>query len=336
MDKIKIVPVFLRYDYGIKSRGDSLEYEGFYAALKQITNDIHPFWFDDYLHQKDILQKKLITFVNNLKPDIILFILMTDEFSFETLDYLRKKYITINWFGDDQWRFDSFTKDYAPHFTYAITTDELAVSKYKTMGYNNVILSQWASFGFNKIEDVSSIKYKYDVSFIGGVSSYRRWVIKELLKNGIKVECFGNGWENGKVTFNEMKNIFKTSKINLNISNSISYNPRYILSVIYNIKSLYELIMSKKRVEQIKARNFEISAFGGLTNYVQSIEDYFKIKKELEIYSSIDDLVLKIHYYLQNEDERKMIMLKGYKKAIKEHTYLNRLKDIFNVLEVVL
>jgi len=29
---MKIAPVFLRYDYGIKSRGDSLEYKGFYPA----------------------------------------------------------------------------------------------------------------------------------------------------------------------------------------------------------------------------------------------------------------------------------------------------------------
>jgi len=29
---MKIVPVFLRYDYGIKSRGESLEYNGFYPA----------------------------------------------------------------------------------------------------------------------------------------------------------------------------------------------------------------------------------------------------------------------------------------------------------------
>jgi|GEM_PF-5614889 len=48
---MKIVPVLLRYDYGIKSRGDSLEYKGFYNALKQITNEVYPFWFDEYLNK---------------------------------------------------------------------------------------------------------------------------------------------------------------------------------------------------------------------------------------------------------------------------------------------
>lgn len=40
---MKIVPVLLHYDYGIKSRSDSLEYEGFYSALKQITSEVYPF-----------------------------------------------------------------------------------------------------------------------------------------------------------------------------------------------------------------------------------------------------------------------------------------------------
>lgn len=330
---MKIVPVFLRYDYGIKSRGDSLEYNGFYSALKQITNKIYPFWYDEYLTKKDALQKQVIDFIDKVNPDIIFFILMKDEFSFETLDYLKSKYITINWFCDDQWRFENFTKYYASHSTYAITTDKFALSKYRKIGYKNVILSQWASFGYLKEFNPNNIKYRYDVSFVGGISGYRKWLIQELEKRGVHTECFGYGWENGKVSFEEMAEIFKTSKINLNISNSASYDIRYIFS---SIKSLHEFMKAKKRIEQIKARNFEIPAFGGfqLTNYAPSLEDYFKIGSEVAIYVSIEDLVLQINYYLDNEEERKKIMISGYKRAISEHTYLNRLKNIFKKMDV--
>jgi spore maturation protein CgeB len=86
---MKIVPVFLRYDYGIQSRGDSLEYNGFFQALKQITDKVYPFWFDEYLSKKDELQKRVIEFIDEVKPDIVFFILMKDEFTFETLDYLK-------------------------------------------------------------------------------------------------------------------------------------------------------------------------------------------------------------------------------------------------------
>jgi len=329
---MKIVPVFLRYDYGIKSRGDSLEYKGFCSALKQITDEVYPFWYDEYLTKKDELQKRVIKFVDEISPDIVFFILMKNEFSFETLDYLKSKYITLNWFCDDQWRFDVFTKHYAPHFTHAITTDKFALSKYRKIGYKNVIRSQWASFGCRENIDFEAIKYKYNVSFVGGISGYRRWLIKELLKKGIKVKCFGAGWEKGKVSFEKMTEIFKTSKINLNISNSTSHDIRYIFS---SIKSLYEFVIAKKRIEQIKARNFEIPAFGGfqLTNYIPSLEDYFKIGNEVASYTSLEDLALQINYYLDNEEGRRKIMINSYKRAIKEYTYLNRLKNIFGKIE---
>lgn len=196
------------------------------------------------------------------------------------------------------------------------------------MGYKNAILSQWASFEYNGKIDFNNIEYKYDVSFVGGISGYRKWIVKELLKVGIRVRCFGHGWSNGRVSFEDMSLIFKISKINLNISNSTSYDIRYIFS---SFKSLREFIKAKKRAEQIKARNFEIPAFGGfqLTNYVPSLEHYFEIGRGIALYTSIKDLVLQIDYYLDNEEERREIMINGYKKAINEHTYLNRLKDIF-------
>ena len=331
---MKIVPVLLRYDYGIKSRGDSLEYKGFYSALKQITSEVYPFWYDEYLDKKEEeLQKKVIKFVDNIKPNVLFFVLYKGAFEFTTLDYLKSKYVTINWFCDDHWRFDIFTKYQAPHFTYAITTDKFALSKYKKIGYKNVILSQWASFGCSKNIDFEAIKYNYNVSFVGGISGYRKWLINRLKRRGVKVECFGAGWGNRRVSYGEMAEIFKTSKINLNISNSASYDVRYIFS---SIRSLHEIVRTTKRIEQLKARNFEIPAFGGfqLTNYVPSLEDYFEIGSEVAIYTSIEDLVLQIDYYLGNEEERREIMINGYKKAINEYTYLNRLKDIFEKMEV--
>lgn len=324
---MKIVPIFLRYDYGIKSRGDSLEYKGFYKAFKKITNNVYPFWYDSYLGKEEKLQKEVINFVDNIKPDIIFFILYKNEFRFAMLDYLKNKYITINWFCDDQWRFNIFTKYYAPHFTYSVTTDKYSLSKYKEIGYKNVILSQWASFGYNENIDSYKVKYKYDVSFVGGISGYRKWVVRELLKRGIKVKCFGYGWSNGKVSFNDMAEIFKVSRINLNISNSASYDIRYIFS---SLKSLREFVKAKKRTEQIKARNFEIPTFGGfqLTNYIVSLEDYFDIGSEVAVYTTIEDLVLQISYYLDNEKERKRILINSHKKAKNEYTYCHCLKKI--------
>lgn len=327
---MKVATIFLKYDYGLESRGLSLEYTGFFQALKQITPEVYPFWFDSYLNNKEELQQKVISFVDTINPDIVFFVLMNDEFTVSTLDYLKNKYITINWFGDDTWRFENFTARYAPHFTYSITTDKASVYKYENMCCS-CILSQWASFDYVQNFDLESNSYIYDVSFIGGKNEYRFWVIKKLKQWGINVECFGNGWNNGRVSYAEMGQIFAKSKINLNISNSTSNDVRYIFS---SINSFIEYCKSSKRSEQMKARNFEIPCFGGfqLTNYVFSLEDYFKIGEEVAIYSSLEDLFLQVKYFLNHDSERKEFLIKGYNRAVANHTYFNRLRYILSIV----
>lgn len=336
--------MFLRYDYGIKARGDSLEYKNWYSALKQLTDDVYPFWYDSYLkNKKDELQRDVIDFVDGIGPDIVFFILMRDEFSFETLDYLRSKYVTVNWFCDDQWRFDSFTRFYAPHFSFSATTDKYAINRYREIGCKNVIFVPPASFHCEKNINFQDIDYKYNVSFVGSFNRYREWFIKKLMKKGIKIECFGTGWSNKRVSFEEMAEIFKISKINLNISNSVSFDARFIFSNIRNFYFFMKQGLNSGRFsEQIKGRNFEIPSCGGfqLTYYVPSLEDFFVIGREVALYSSINDLVSKINYFLNDADgieERKKIMINGYRRALKDgFTFIHRLKDMFKKMGIKL
>ena len=112
----------------------------------------------------------------------------------------------MNWFGDDSFRFDLFSSKYANCFTYCVTTDKFSVQKYKEIGQKNIILSQHASFENDK--PYKNLDYKYEVSFVGTKNPYREWFISELYKRGIKCECFGNGWENGRVSYEELNTIF--------------------------------------------------------------------------------------------------------------------------------
>ena len=90
---MKTVPGLLHYSYRVESRDVSLEYLGFYPALQKIASEIHVFWYDKYLTDRDKLQKELIAFVDKTSLDVVFFVLMNNEFSFDTPDYLRSKYI---------------------------------------------------------------------------------------------------------------------------------------------------------------------------------------------------------------------------------------------------
>lgn len=324
---MKILFVDMQYDYGQKSRGSNDIGEiGFRKPFEKLGHEVIPFYYDDYLKNTEVLQIAILKKADEVKPDLIYFILFAEQFKTETLQQLKSKYKTINWFGDDQWRFKTFTSKYAPHFSYCITTDPFSINKYRQLGIKNVFLSQWAALNL-PVRPFEN-NYIYDVSFIGGSHSVRRWFIHELRKKGIKVNTFGHGWEEGPVQLDEMVTIFRQSKINLNIGNSVHLDLRYLL---HNLKNPFVAYKSARASSQIKARNFEIPYYGGfqLAEYVPKIENYFDLSKDLACFSNVDEAVMLIEYYLENAEERETIKMSGFNKAHSQHTYLNRHQEIF-------
>jgi spore maturation protein CgeB len=343
--------VGFEYPYGdITALEKSLDAMIFVDSMSKIDNVCASFFpIDLYNTSKDLilsLKKYLLT----NKPDIIFFNLISFEIPISLLNFLTKEYITINWFGDDQWRFNDFSRIYAPMFTHIITTDKYKISEYKKLGINNIHSSQWACLGV--IDKPKEINYKYDISFVGAYSINREYVIEFLKKKGFKVSVFGLGWNN-IITQKEMNEVFLKSKINLNLSNSVPNDFYYIKflrdilmkSLMYFIKfqfrdSLFQLkkllksikILNYSKVEeQIKARNFEIPSNYGfqISKYAIGIEDYYSIGKELIIFNSLKELEILCKYYLENEKERFKIIKAAHSKS-HTHTYIKRLENILN------
>ena len=113
----------------------------------------------------------------------------------------------------------------------------------------------------------------------------------------------------GAATLTEMPKVFHASKINLNIT--------------------------MRPIESgLSLRIWDILGCGGflLTNYQAEIPQFFEIGKELEVYESRADLLNKIGYYLQHEEERIEIAIRGYEKVAMHHTYEIRLAEMLRVL----
>ncbi|HBW21953.1 MAG TPA: hypothetical protein DEF68_01070 [Elusimicrobia bacterium] len=327
----KILAVFMEWDYCDPKRGPSMDKVYFYNNLAKLAAKVEPFWYDAYINDLPKLQELLINKAKVYNPDLIFFVPYIDQFTPATLDFLKEHWPTLAWFGDDTWRFESYAAKMAPHFTHAVTTDVFSVPKYKKLGLTPII-SQWAA-QLNSADPgpVPPESYEYEVSFVGGYNRFRAWYIERLAREGIKVHCFGAGWPAGKISFEEMDRIFYKTIINLNLSNSVSHDIRFILS---GFRSVVNYLRSPKRAEQIKARNFEIPLAGGfqLTNYAPGLEKYLKIGEEVAVFSSPEECALQIRYYLENEAERLKIVLAGRKRAMAEHTYFARLEKILKEL----
>lgn len=361
---MKIVTALLKYDYGIESRGPSGELLIILPEIIKCVPDTVPFWLEEhgYPDRMDSLQEELLEFCKEQRPDYVFFMLMKDEIRVSTLDRLRSFTKPINFFCDDQWRFDDFSSQIAPSLSVIITVDKFSVPKYRALGCAKVIHTQWAASLCLPIENKP---YEFEISFVGGRNAVRDWYISELRNKGIHVECFGSGWENGRVSFDRMNEIFARSKISLNLSNSVPHDFAYFKTLLerrhgdmmdtkrrlfqfYRIKgyrtAIRRYLKDKKEsnqlpipkgktVEQIKARNFEIPAAGGfqISQFALEIDDYFANGKEIVLFSNVDELAILINYYLENDSERERIKIAGHDVAMK-NLYSDRFSAIFKEL----
>lgn len=113
----------------------------------------------------------------------------------------------------------------------------------------------------------------------------------------------------GAKTLTEMPLIFRHSKINLNMT-------------IRPIQTGLPL------------RLYDVLGCGGflLTNYQAELPEYFEIGKDLETFSSKEELMDKANYYLTHESERQSIAKNGYETVKKYHTYDNRIAKMIEIL----
>lgn len=110
-------------------------------------------------------------------------------------------------------------------------------------------------------------------------------------------------------SLDEMPKVFNLSKINLNIT--------------------------MRPIEKgLPLRCFDILGCGGflMTNYQEELEDMFVIGKDLECYSSLDELIDKCRYYLSHEEERAAIARCGYEKVCAAHTHIHRMNQMLKNL----
>ena len=345
---MKIIYAGVRAENYNPVRYPSFEYTNFYLQLKAMSGvEIIEYPYDVIVKiGKERFNKELLELVYREKPDLFFAFMYSDELNTETLDEIKKKTKSIAWFSDDQWRIHNYSRLYAPHFTWAVTTWSKAIELYAQYGIKNIIHSQWAC-NINKWKPIEgkSINKDIDVSFVGQRTEKRAQVVKELRKNGIDFYVRGWGWPEGKISEEEMVKTILRSKINLNINEppSLAYwkvlarlffkrSAGKIVSDILHIKDNMKSMLSMGRTPQIKARPFEVLGCRAflISGYADDMDHYYENGKEIVYYDgTIKDLAAKIRYYLAHGEEREKIAEAGYKRTLRENTYEKRFNDIF-------
>lgn len=279
-------------------------YFNFYIPLLELGHDVI---FYDTINGSD---KPFDLIVEEFSPELIVCCLTGNPMvtPYEPINEIEKitqegKIKTLNWFCDDTWRFDSFNKQICKKFTYCTTPEKKYLEKYKSIGYDNIILGNWHC---NESFNINSNKL-VNIGFCGGLTESRASVFQFLKDSGIEISNFYG------VSYEDIFRIYGCSKIvfNLTVNNNDS---------------------EKKR--QMKLRIFEAVCSGSflLTEYIDGIEDLFELDKEIVTFETKEEALEKICYYLQNETEREKIAEAGHKRFLKNHTSKIRLTEILNQL----
>jgi spore maturation protein CgeB len=331
---MRILYVAMANEYGRPELGPSFEEMNFRSAFEGMGHEVHPFDFRARLDASDQEQmcRELVSLAAEVEPDVAFFFLFEEEIPPATIRAVGEagRCPTMNWFADDHWRFDRFTRRYAPAFDWSITTDREALPKYAAIGVDRVLLSQW---GVNRYAyDRTAAELEHDVTFVGLPHGNRREVVACLRQAGHNVQCWGKGWPNGRINHAEMVHLFGASAINLNLSNSSTPPRRLRFRVGAVARGRWsDVRQTRRRPSQIKGRTFEVPGSGGflLTEAVPHLDEYFIPKREVGVFTDADDLVEQVGYWLSHPEERSAVAEAGYRRAHAEHTYDHRFAAIF-------
>lgn len=348
---MKIIFVANQYDHGNPELGFSNEYSNYYESLVRINNkenEVILFPIDVVTKRKGIKEtnKELLNLTFKKKPDIV-FIFNMDSVQKEIVKKITQESgaKTFTWSLDDHWNFYRCSKYWAPLFHWIFTTDPLVIEKYKKIGFKNaVFMPQGYNHFLYKPLNLPKI---YNVTFIGRPHGVRRKIIGELKRVGIDVVCFGDGWPNGHITNEEKIRIISQSKINLNLveSSGVLWKQLALIFVHRRLdRSIginsplkwyenFQTLLAQNR-EQIKGRIFHVLGCSGflLTGYAEYMEKLYEPGKEVEFFYSFGEMVKKIKYYLNHDEEREKIARAGYERSIRDHTMEKRFDEIFKII----
>ena len=339
---MKILYTGLQYNYYNPNQGLSFEHNNFYLGLLNYPGaEVKYFPYDRILEVgKKRWNQELLETVKKNPPDLLFCFMFTDELAIRTLEQIKQLTTSLAWFADDHWRIYNYSRFYAPHFTWSVTTWSRAPAIYGQYKIKNIIRSQWACN--TKLWKSLPVRKEIGVSFVGQRTEERASVITQLREAGINVYTRGWGWPEGRASQEDMVRIFSSSKINLNINST---------SKSFSLKSLGRLFLKRSgarivpsfdfinnfrswrglSVPQIKARPFELAGCRAfiISGIADDMSRYYRENEEMVFYKNADDLVDKLKYYLEHDKEREQIAQAAYERTLREHTYEKRFEDIF-------
>lgn len=274
--------------------------------------------------------------------------------------------VTVNWYCNGAHQLHK-VRDISPHYDWCLVPEKFRLKDYEALGARPLYCQEASNPNIYHPYDVP---VEFDVSFIGQAYGERPGYIRHLLDHDIDVRVWGYGWKGlvpggpvdsptlGKRIGRAARKFFTAEGRQVlmkNLRGVVGIDQQVILpaevvgdplndeemvklfsrsKINLGFSSCGESHVSNERIVQVRLRDFEVPMSGGfyMVEYLEELEEFFDIEKEIVCYRGPDDLVDKIRYYLSHDNEREAIRRAGHERCLRDHSWQKRLSDSFRTM----
>ena len=241
-------------------------------------------------------------------PDMLLMQTWAWRIDVNVLKRIKKQYgcIIVNIGMDDRHSYtdhgnwDNGTYGLIPALDLVLTCAPECVDWFKKEGVDALYFPEASHPDF--FYPMPEVEKIYDVGFIGAKYGVREEIVNALVKAGINVQCYGNGWESGRLDLDKTNLFFNQCEIVLGVG------------TIGHCSDFYAL----------KLRDFDAAMSGAiyLTHDNQDLHDLFDKDKEMFVAVDIKNFISTAKEILDfSNDEKNSIRKKVREKALNKHNY---------------
>lgn len=286
-------------------------------ALRNLGDVIYWDWSG---YRADRFNYTICHLVDVHKPDLVfLQIQSPGVISTQTAKYLSDRSIVVNWTGDVRAPLPQWFIDIGHNIKSTLFSNHTDVDVARSKG----IRSDYLQIGFptkifnNKVKPNPKAP---EIVFMGNncggfpLSSYRVEMVRKLQEQyADRFKVFGTNWAgNHAITSQDDEaQMYRGCKVAINLSH-FDYK-RYSSDRIFRLMGAGAFCLS---------------------HHYQEIEKDFDVGFHLDTWSSIDQLIQKIDYYLEHEGLRKSIADQGYQHVHESHTWDNRIAQLKQMIDV--
>ncbi len=203
-----------------------------------------------------------------------------------------------------------FTKDY---FMLEFMKEKM---KLNTFHYNEAFNPRFHSLYSNNFKEIEN-KINIDVLSFGNLYPYRNRMLKEIIKNKIKISVYGNKtkyFPNNLNDFYKNKAIFGEEKSQVLSGSKIVFNNFHYAEI-----------------QSVNNKFFEINGVGAfqICDYKPILHELLPIDPKIVSFKNLDEAIKKIKYFLNEPEHRYEIRKEMYNHFNKNYTYKNLINLVF-------